>query len=207
MKALIKTMADHLPNAVRNPIKRCYLALLRSHWKRSSVRLGKKAYLGRGFRISSKHGHCAYVGESSNADEWNVWDTSSGDIRIGKDCWIGLYNIVMGPVVIGDRVSTAPHVKILGPRHAILDYERAEEKTTTIGNNAWISTDSIIMFGVSIGENAVIAPGSVVTRDVPANAMVGGNPARNLTRMTTFQAEMQKRGEAEGGSAEGAGGL
>ncbi len=55
---------------------------------------------------------------------------------------------------------------------------------TKIGNNVWISTGSIIFHGVKIGDNVIIGPGSVVSKDVPANAYVAGNPARNLTKIS-----------------------
>ena len=48
----------------------------------------------------------------------------------------------------------------------------------TIGNEAWVGTAAIILSGVTIGEGAVVAAGAVVTRDVPAGAIVAGNPAR-----------------------------
>ena len=87
----------------------------------------------------------------------------------------------MGPVEIGDKLATGPYVKILGPRHPSLGYGGSEGRKTVIGNNVWISTGSIILFGVEIGDNAVVSAGSVVTKDVPAGAFVGGNPARNLS--------------------------
>ncbi|MGM1299845.1 DapH/DapD/GlmU-related protein, partial [Enterobacter hormaechei] len=51
-------------------------------------------------------------------------------------------------------------------------------KPVTIGDNVWIGGRAIINPGVTIGDNAVIASGAVVTKDVPANAVVGGNPAK-----------------------------
>lgn len=53
---------------------------------------------------------------------------------------------------------------------------------TVIGNDVWLGYDSIVMPGVTIGNGAVIATRSVVTRDVPSYAVVGGNPARVLRR-------------------------
>jgi maltose O-acetyltransferase len=87
----------------------------------------------------------------------------------------------MGPVEIGDELSTGPYVKILGPRHPVPPQADKQREKTIIGNNVWISTGSIILFGVEIGDNAIISAGSVVQKDVPAGAFVGGNPARNLS--------------------------
>ncbi len=68
------------------------------------------------------------------------------------------------------------------------------EGTTIIGNNVWLSTGCIIHFGVKIGDNAVVGPGSVVTKDVPENAYVAGNPARNITELSNLKEFMRTRG-------------
>ena len=54
----------------------------------------------------------------------------------------------------------------------------------TVGNNVWIGGSVTIIGGVTIGDNAVIAAGSVVIRDVPANTLVAGNPARGIRKIT-----------------------
>lgn len=56
-------------------------------------------------------------------------------------------------------------------------------KKVVIGNNVWIGTGVNIMPGVHIGENAVIAGGAVVTKDVPANTVIGGNPAKVIRKL------------------------
>ena len=56
--------------------------------------------------------------------------------------------------------------------------EAAEEKPVIIGNDVWIATRAIILPGVHVGNGAIIAAGSVVTRDVPDYSIVGGNPAK-----------------------------
>lgn len=53
----------------------------------------------------------------------------------------------------------------------------------TIGNNVWIGGSSTILPGVTVGDNVVIGAGSVVTRDVPSDVVVGGNPARIIKRL------------------------
>ncbi|MBN2593265.1 MAG: hypothetical protein JXA81_07140 [Sedimentisphaerales bacterium] len=107
----------------------------------------------------------------------------------------------MGPVEIGDELSTGPYVKILGPRHPVPPQAEKQRQKTKIGNNVWISTGSIILFGVEIGDNAIISAGSVVQKDVPAGAFVGGNPARNLSGLvekawkTTDTAQHRQAGD------------
>ena len=107
----------------------------------------------------------------------------------------------MGPLEIGDELSTGPYVKILGPRHPVPPQASKQSEKTTIGNNVWISTGSIILFGVDIGDNAIISAGSVVTKDVPAGAFFGGNPARNLSGLikkawkSTDTKQQQEAGE------------
>lgn len=60
-----------------------------------------------------------------------------------------------------------------------------------IGSHAWIGFNSIILKGVTIGDRSVVAAGSVVTHDVPADTLVGGNPARVLR--TIAEPELQER--------------
>ena len=55
----------------------------------------------------------------------------------------------------------------------------------TIGNNCWIGANSVICPGVTIGDNAVIAAGAVVTKDVEANTVVGGIPARFIKNINS----------------------
>jgi maltose O-acetyltransferase len=85
-------------------------------------------------------------------------------------------------VRIGDNCMLAPGVHIYTATHPLDPVERnsgkENGKPVSIGNNVWIGGMAVINPGVTIGDNAVIASGAVVTKDVPANAVVGGNPAR-----------------------------
>ncbi|MNH38582.1 Maltose O-acetyltransferase [compost metagenome] len=86
------------------------------------------------------------------------------------------------PVHIGDDCQIGPAVQIYTADHP-LDPELRRTglesgRPVTLGNNVWIGGGAIILPGVTIGSNAVVGAGSVVTRDVPAGAVVVGNPAR-----------------------------
>ena len=91
-------------------------------------------------------------------------------------------------VRIGDNVWIAPNVGIYAAGHPldvgdrIAGWEYAFP--VTIGNNVWIGGGVQIIGGVTIGDNAVVAAGSVVIRDVPSNTLVAGNPARPVRRIT-----------------------
>jgi len=172
------------PSVVKAVAKRVYLGIRRLYNRCRYIEKGRFVEFGYRFRFDRSHPYLARVGERTIAEDFNVWNAHMGDITIGKKCWFGLNNIVMGPLEIGDGVSTGPYVMILGPRHPVLTGSTQQRQKTVIGNNVWISSGSIILFGVEIGNNAVISAGSVVTKDVPAGSFFGGNPARNLSGLT-----------------------
>ena len=88
----------------------------------------------------------------------------------------------------GDNVWIAPTVSILAAGHPLDMQDRIDgweyAFPVTVGNNVWIGGSVTIIGGVNIGDNAVIAAGSVVIRDVPADTLVAGNPARVLRKIT-----------------------
>ena len=87
-----------------------------------------------------------------------------------------------GDIFVGDRVMFGPHVTLTTANHPIWPHPRDEgwqyNKTIRIEKNAWIGANVTILPGVTIGENAVIGAGAVVTKDIPANAVALGVPAR-----------------------------
>ncbi|MRX73804.1 acetyltransferase [Bacillus lacus] len=87
-------------------------------------------------------------------------------------------------VIIGENCMLAPGVHIYTATHPLHPVERNKGPEyafpVKIGNNVWIGGGAIINPGVTIGDNAVIASGAVVTKDVPANVVVGGTPAKIL---------------------------
>lgn len=91
------------------------------------------------------------------------------------------------PVRIGDRVLIGPNVSIYTACHPLDAAERGTfvewAEPVTIGNDVWIGGSATILPGVTIGDGAIVGAGSVVTRDVPAGAVVGGNPARVIKKL------------------------
>jgi acetyltransferase-like isoleucine patch superfamily enzyme len=110
--------------------------------------------------------------------------TVGGDeIRVGHNVFVNqnctFYDL--GGIDIADDVMIGPNVSILTAGHPL---EPSQRRAATIGKpivierNVWIAAGATIIGGVTVGQNSVVAAGSVVTKDVPRNTMVGGNPAR-----------------------------
>lgn len=107
------------------------------------------------------------------------------------DCFYVNYNLTVldvGKVTIGDNVLFAPNVSIYTAGHPVHPDSRNSGYEygipVTIGNNVWIGGNSVILPGVTIGDNVVIGAGSVVTKDIPDNAIVAGNPCKLIRYIT-----------------------
>lgn len=85
------------------------------------------------------------------------------------------------PLTIGNHVSVSIQCVILTLEHDLNDpHFRAVGAPVSLGDRAFIGTRAVVLPGVSIGENAAVAAGAVVTKDVPSGAIVGGVPARPI---------------------------
>jgi maltose O-acetyltransferase len=105
-------------------------------------------------------------------------------IRIGARCFanFGLVALDPAPITIGDDVQIGPNVQLLTATHPLEPQPRRDKweaaRPVTIGDNVWLGGGVIVLPGVTIGENTVVGAGAVVTRDLPANVVAAGNPAR-----------------------------
>lgn len=111
-----------------------------------------------------------------------------GGAAIGSDCKIQSHTFICDGVTIGDRVFVGHGVIFINDRnpHAISPDGRLQTQedwkllTTTVEHGASIGSGAVILGGVRIGENALVGAGAMVTRDVPPQTTVAGNPARRL---------------------------
>lgn len=112
------------------------------------------------------------------------------NLRVGARTFVNtnLTALDVAPITIGTDCQIGPNVQLLTPTHPIDPQRRRERleaaKPITIGDNVWLGGGVIVCPGVTIGENSVIGAGSVVTRDVPADVVAAGNPARTIRRIT-----------------------
>lgn len=105
-------------------------------------------------------------------------------ITLGKNVFINhaCSFLDMGGITIEDDVLIGPKVSLITENHPLdpADRQTLLLKPILIKRNAWIGAAATILPGVTIGENAVVAAGAVVSKDVPANTVVGGIPARHI---------------------------
>jgi len=108
------------------------------------------------------------------------------NIFIGEDARVNRRVILWaGPnskVVIGDKSMISPGTFITSSNHGIraeipMKEQPGDEKDVIIGSDVWVGANCIILPGVTINDGAVIGAGSVVTKDIPENAIAMGNPA------------------------------
>jgi len=120
-------------------------------------------------------------------DHFSIWSahrqtliTGWGRIRIGDRVFINSGAIVFSAceVTIGDDVALANEVYVLDSDSHGVEGRDVKEEPVRIGAGTWVGARSIILPGVTIGRRCLIAAGSVVSRDVPDDTLVAGNPAR-----------------------------
>ena len=136
--------------------------------RHSRIELGRWSWVGHGCKLRCHEGVISIGAKSV----------------LGQECTISAYQRVS----IGRECVIADRVMLIDFDHGMVEVERPirlqgiYKRDVEIGNNVWIGYGACVLRGVTVGDNAVIGTNAVVTRDVPANAVVGGVPAR-LIRM------------------------
>ncbi|WP_345031150.1 acyltransferase [Ravibacter arvi] len=131
------------------------------------------------------------IGTGSVIEDFSTINNGVGHVVIGAHSLIGMSNVVIGPVTIGDNVIMAQHVVVSGLNHNYTDpalpisRQGVSVKAVVIEDDCWIGANAVITSGVTVGKHSVVAAGSVVTRDVPPFSVVAGNPARPVKRFDT----------------------
>ncbi|MEV5102908.1 sugar O-acetyltransferase [Streptomyces massasporeus] len=113
-----------------------------------------------------------------------VYVDYGSNISIGARTFVN-YNLTaldVARITIGEDCQIGPNVQLLTPTHPVEPEPRRDKleaaRPIVIGDNVWLGGGVIVCPGVTIGDNAVVGAGAVVTRDVPANVVAVGNPAR-----------------------------
>jgi len=120
-------------------------------------------------------------------DDFKVWSghrktliSGWGRLRIGDRVFINCGSVVLSvlEITIGDDVALANEVYVMDSNSHGVEGRPHVEAPVRIGDGTWVGARAMILPGVTIGKRVVVAAGSVVTRDVPDDCLVAGNPAR-----------------------------
>jgi acetyltransferase-like isoleucine patch superfamily enzyme len=128
--------------------------------------LGRWSWLGRGSKIRVHEGQVSIGAKSVLGEECTI--SAYQHVSIGREC------------VIADRAM------MIDFDHGVVEVERPireqgiYKRDVRVGHNVWIGYGACLLRGVTVGDNCVVGTNSVVTKDVPDNAIVGGIPARLL---------------------------
>jgi acetyltransferase-like isoleucine patch superfamily enzyme len=132
--------------------------------KGAQIRLGRWSWLGHGTKIRCHEGVVEVGAKTVMGQECTI--SAYQHVKIGREC------------VIADRVM------FIDFDHGVVEVERPirlqgiYKRDVDVGNNVWIGYGACILRGVTVGDNAIIGTNSVVTKDVPPNAVVAGLPAK-----------------------------
>jgi acetyltransferase-like isoleucine patch superfamily enzyme len=142
--------------------------------RQATLRIGRWAWIGHGSKIRVHEGEVSIGAKTV----------------IGQDCTISAYQ----HVAIGRECIIADRVMLIDFDHGVTEVERPirlqgiYKRDVRVGHNVWIGYGACILRGVSVGDNSVIGTSTVVTKEVPENAVVAGTPARVIRMRETPQA-------------------
>jgi acetyltransferase-like isoleucine patch superfamily enzyme len=175
------------------------VAAVRQHGKLNLI-VGRKSRLQR-HKIRPIEENALSIGDNSIVNSVIAFDRHSAKVIIGDRCYIGSSLLVCAAqitleddvviswgVTIVDHDSHAIHWQnrtrdILDWGNGAKDWDHVNIAPVTIRRRVWIGFNASVLKGVTIGEGAVVAAGSVVTKDVPAYCVVAGNPARVVKQL------------------------
>lgn len=165
------------------------------------IRLGKWVKIEEGAYISALGSGDVVIGNNSGIGAFSRVETCtnfqdvSGFIRIGNNVGIGPFAALGGAggleigddCIVGPYLSCHPENHVFSDNEELIRYQGVTRKGIKIGKNCWIGAKVTVLDGVTIGDNCVIAAGAVVTKDMPANSVIGGVPAKVIKSTTKHQ--------------------
>jgi maltose O-acetyltransferase len=113
------------------------------------------------------------------------------NIHMGERAFVNANCVFLdcAEIIIGDDFQCGPGVQLLTPEHPLDAVERKAGRESArpirIGNDVWLGGGAIVLAGVTIGDRAIVGAGAVVTKDVPTDVVVAGNPARIIKTLVS----------------------
>ena len=159
--------------------------LTRSGWRwrtAGMLFLGRRLELQTGRRGQIRFGRFVWIGDGTKI-RCHEGMVEIGDKTVfGQECTVSAYQRVR----IGEQCVIADRAMFIDFDHGVAEVERPirvqgiYKRDTVVGSNVWIGYGACVLRGVWVGDNSVVGTNSVVTKDVPANSVVGGVPAKVL---------------------------
>eukprot|EP01136_Pigoraptor_vietnamica_P036995 Opistho-1_new@104329 len=141
------------------------------------------------------------MGDYSTVEDFATVNNGVGPVHIGHHTRIGIGNVIIGPVTIGNNVILAQNIVMSGLNHTYtdiskpIDWQPTTTATITVEDDCWIAANAVITAGVTIGKHSVVAGGAVVTKNVPAFSVVAGNPAKVIKLYNPESGEWERAGK------------
>ena len=135
------------------------------------------------------------LGNYSTVEDFATINNGVGAVNIGNNSRIGIGNVIIGPVTIGNNVILAQNIVMSGLNHNYTDIDKPislQGETVamiTVEDDCWIGANAVLTAGVTIGKHSVVAGGAIVTKDVPPYCVAVGNPAR-IIKKYNFEAKV-----------------
>ena len=159
---------------------------------------GKNARICRYTRMDVMPFNNFVLGDNSTIEDFCTINNGVGDVLIGRRSRIGMSNVLIGPVTIGNDVILAQNIVMSGLNHGYEDIllpphdQPVSKKSITVENEVWIGANVVVVAGVTIGKHAIVAAGSIVTKNVPAYSVVAGNPARIIKQYNSVSGKWDR---------------
>ncbi|MBN2638077.1 MAG: acyltransferase [Bacteroidales bacterium] len=126
------------------------------------------------------------LGAQSTIEDFSTINNGVGPVFIGDRTRIGMSNVLIGPVTVGNDVMFAQNIVLSGLNHGYADIslppskQPVETKPIVVEDEVWIGANAVVTAGVTIGKHSIVAAGCVVVKDVPPYSIVAGNPGKIL---------------------------
>ncbi|HPE43533.1 MAG TPA: acyltransferase [Bacteroidales bacterium] len=159
---------------------------------------GKGALIRRRTRMDVLPFNHFSIGDHSTIEDFATINNGVGAVIIGDRTRIGLGCVLIGPVTVGNDVMFAQNIVVSGLNHGYQEInmppslQPVETKPITIKDEVWIGANAVLTAGITVGKHAVIAAGSIVTKDVPDYSIAAGNPARILKKYNPESKEWER---------------
>lgn len=138
------------------------------------------------------------LGDYSVIEDFCTINNGVGDVIIGRNTLVGIGNVLIGPIIIGNNVIFAQNIVASGLNHQYKNIDipiHKQEVTTlqiTIEDDCWIAANAVITAGVTVGKHCVVAAGAVVTKSIPPFSVAAGNPAKVIKQYDKLLREWVK---------------